>query len=564
MIKKFGAHNQLAVEHLEIYFSRDLSQLSHLLPIESYIDRPRPIKEEIELLKKVHKAITDKSYNRLANSHIGTKPEDYSLKSQIIKEGRTFTSPMRDLNKRKHEHDDPWIHAATSEAWPSLISRPMSALVHLNKKSAKKTQFIEDYPRHPAYIDSPSISSRGLIGDGYQVSRPIQIESKRFEALNVAHFDPDSDPEQSARQIDAQVQKNSTHVWMDEYSSLGRMNKEAEEEIKRVNSQVSLKSSNHIEKIKEISRTLKDLADQEEIIEQSQATFHKGGASMGNLRPSSERKIEDVFSTGTRHGIKSLAHISEQARESTTEKLQSGSKVSMKITQNTVKFEDEKELPRQAKTTGALPSSCIRTPITKKDYSEEPAQTFSGLCYDILNLKRYSEQAAGEMVITMHSNLYNLYQVAKRRDDANFFTKRDLQALLHRLNISCTVLVSDTLYELLDFGKDGVVCFTDFERALLPRDPNVLNVARRANSRNFKDLNEFETSTVELLKACLCHMVSLAQCINTLRKDFWRDINNLKKSSLANFKEIALTYQDKKISASSEEVDFMRKLVAAN
>lgn len=532
--------------------------LSHLIPIESYIDRPRPIKEEIELLKKVHKAITDKSNNRLANSHVGVKAEDFSLKHQIIQEGRTFTSPMRDANKRKMAHDDPWINAATSEAWPTIYTRPLSALVHLNKKSAKKTQYIEDYPHRPAYIDSPSISSRGLIGEGYQVSRPLQIESKRFEALNIIPFDPDSDHETSVRHAQAQGQKNSTTVWMEEYSSLGKLRKEEEDEIRRSTSQRSFKSSSQLDKINEISKTLKDLADQEEIIEKVQASNHRGAASMSNLRSPSDRKVEDVFSP-QRHGVKSLAHISEQAKESTTEKLQSGSKISMKVTANTVKFDEEQQ--RGSKVTLSPNSKKV---LVTRDFCESSPATFGGICSDILNSKRASEEAAGKMIVSMRSNLYNLYQVAKRRDDANFFTKRDLQTLLHRLNIGCTVLESDTLYDILDYGKDGVVCFSDFERALLPRDPNILNVARKATSRHFKDLQDFDNASLDHFKECLQSMTLLAQQVNSLRKDFWREIAPLKKSSLTSFKETALTCNAQKIPASSEEIEFMRKLVTSN
>ena len=127
----------------------------------------------------------------------------------------------------------------------------------------------------------------------------------------------------------------------------------------------------------------------------------------------------------------------------------------------------------------------VSTVAIQGDFTKNSLPSFSECCAKILHFKRMSEKAAGEMIVGMTSNLYNLYQVIKRRSDANFFTKRDLQLILSRLGIECNILVSDTLYDILDHGKDGVVCFSDFERALLPRDNNVLNVSRKSTSKNY-------------------------------------------------------------------------------
>ena len=44
---------------------------------------------------------------------------------------------------------------------------------------------MEDYPIRPKYVDAKEISTRGLIGEGYQVSRPVKIEANWYELLNL-------------------------------------------------------------------------------------------------------------------------------------------------------------------------------------------------------------------------------------------------------------------------------------------------------------------------------------------------------------------------------------------
>lgn len=542
--------------------------VSHLIPIDSYIDRPRQVKEEIELLKKATKFISDKKLNRLASSHIGMKPEEFTMKHSILTGTRTFTSAMRDSPRRKTGvQDKPWKDSKVADMWPELHTRPLTALIPLNKKSIMKSQFIEDYPFRPAYIDSPIISTRGLIGEGFQVSRPVQIQSKRFDILNAGQHDlsPQREREMSQKLIEEGLQKNSTTVWMEEYSSLGKKHDVETSEAKRsfkVTGVDDNRCSGHLEKIKALEHTLSEMADREEIIERSLASMHGSQASLKNIPAHNSRTAHDVFNRV--NSAKSLTHKSEDPRESVT-KHKKSSEAAMSFGHVTpgkiVSGPKEAKLVKHANETRMTANLSPTYKLAARgDFSKASVPSFSECCAEIVHNKRVSEQAAGEMVIGMPSNLYNLYQVIKRRPDANFFTKRDLQLLLTRLDINCNILTSDTLYEVLDHGRDGVVCFSDFERTLLPRDHNLLHTSRSSQTTNCADLDKFPSATVHLFQRSMTALVQLAEALNVMRKYYWREINTVKKSSTASLREVT---KDRLGTSSSDELEFVKKIIVS-
>lgn len=574
LIKKFGALNELTQEHLEKYFCRDLSMIGHLIPIDSYIDRPKLIKEEIELLKKATKFIADKKINRLASSHIGMKPEEFTMRHSIMSGNRTFTAAMRDSPSKTGKSDKPWQNSAIADMWPVMETRPLTALMPMNKKSIMKSQYIEDYPYRPAFIDSPRISTRGMIGEGYQISRPVQIESKRFNIFNAGQHDlsPEREYERSQKLVHDGLQKNSTTVWMDEYSNLGKQHVSDDDEMKKSSSTVNLneKSSPQLEKIKAMEKTLTELADREEIIERNLASVHGSQASLKNLGgyniSSKPRTVQDVF-YHTVSGTKSLAYISEDPKESTTSKLnptEAGIAIGQMSNAN-IGLSSMVELNETRAKHIAQNSNINLGPVStvaiQGDFTKNSLPSFSECCAKILHFKRMSEKAAGEMIVGMTSNLYNLYQVIKRRSDANFFTKRDLQLLLSRLGIECNILVSDTLYDILDHGKDGVVCFSDFERALLPRDNNVLNVSRKSTSKNYFKLDSFEQRTINLFQQSLSSLVQVAETLNIMRRDYWREMAAVKKSSTASLRDVT---RDRLGSSSVDELEFVKKIISCH
>ena len=234
--------------------------------------------------------MSDKSYNRLATSHVGSTSDDFKLERSIISSGRGFTSPMRTGKKPSERFTDiqPWLNSAVSDVWPALETRALSSLVHMNKKSIMKTSCLEDYPIRPKYVDAKEISTRGLIGEGYQVSRPVKIEANRYELLNLDR--EIKEIEASVRHEDKKqlMHQNSKSMWMDEYSEMGKKRKEEEtkEKNEREHSfrgeitQVRF-SSPEIEAIDKMDAKLEQLARQEELKEK---IFSKSKGSFASAK----------------------------------------------------------------------------------------------------------------------------------------------------------------------------------------------------------------------------------------------------------------------------------------
>ena len=55
VIRRLGAFTDLTKSHLEQYVEKDLSHLNDILYLDSYVDRQRPIKEEIDFIENMIK-----------------------------------------------------------------------------------------------------------------------------------------------------------------------------------------------------------------------------------------------------------------------------------------------------------------------------------------------------------------------------------------------------------------------------------------------------------------------------------------------------------------------------
>ena len=202
--------------------------------------------------------------------------------------------------------------------------------------------------------------------------------------------------------------------------------------------------------------------------------------------------------------------------------------------------------------------------VPQSDELRKQEITVATCCYDIIILKREVEEVMCDLILTMQSNLYNLYQTFKRKQDANFMTKRDLQFLLSKLGISCSALHSDLLHDILDYGRDGVICFTDFERLVLPKDTNISSVARRAISTGFDTLDQFGEKTLQKLRQVFTKFVAIAETLHVMRREYWRELKALRFDASGDLKrgiqQVCSVYSPKK-STTEDEISYVRSLL---
>jgi hypothetical protein len=483
-------------------------------------------------------------------------------------------------------------------------------MYHLNKKSTMKTSNIEDYPYHPKYIDGKQLNTKGLIGEGYQVSRPVTIESRWHEVMAFDTFKDDERIARSARQLNGQ---NSRTEWIENYSAKSKERKASREQQERDAetrkfSPLGSKFISDIAKIEEIDSKLARAAEEEELREraavqsaqerarmretmQSVETFNsqasvsrpsvkadaKGQDSPGRHVWESqhirEKQAAELSPRGgsvhTEHHVSFEVQSVPERRAGSREKHRhTGNPVSpsqaIAITENpgTVDY-NYYELWR---TKHGLPHDARKQPATatSTDQSSASPVSLSDNCSRVINLHSQAQSIAAQLALRMPSNLYNLYQLIKRREDVNLLTKRDLQLFLNKIGLECPVIASDILYDLLDFGSDGVVCFSDFERALLPRDNSVLSISRKAINANFKTLEDFGPQVLASLREIFARLIDISELVHVLRRDHWREIKGLKKDNKRGIREILamgpLSDQHKNTS-SDDELAFIGRIL---
>lgn len=596
-----GAYKELTADHLEAFINRDLEMVKNIAYLEPTLDRNRPVKEEVEMMRNISSSLADKKGNRLASNYLNSSPESFKFEKSFLSENRSFTSGLRNAfsTKSARKQDPLWNDSKGADAWVNLETRPLSSMVHLNKISTKKSPNFEDYPLFPKYIESKEICTKGLLGDGYQVSRPVTIDARKYELLNMQTVAQANEEEEAReKQYRKLVSQNSTTEWMQEYSSKGRKTKEDEEKRK------SFKDKD-FEDLERKNHNRQESADKTVSFSIQRKTSRDRGSEEG--KPSvqftsfNETMRFDNSTLRETRGKEAPIAISEYPIQGDNRSYQRAeakarySRGSDRLGNNPINNSIEEEPSRDPEASTERVNQNKNKSFEKSynyfelwkekhGYSHNPDKTFESKYnpqaftgYDsegktgalgiplgrLIGLKNEIGTIASDLVVNMPSNLFNLYEVIKRREDSNFFTKRDLQLLLAKLGLDCLVMISDVVYELMDFGKDGVVCFSDFERAILPRDPNILSVASKAPSQKFVTLDQFGAKTGAKITQLFSKLIEMAEMIYIIRRDNWREIKELAKlSELEKAKTERAVFHGPAKTGDEDEVFIKRALLA--
>ena len=592
-MRRFGANSELTVEHLNQYLLRSLAHLEGILPVEPGLDRQHPVKEEVEMLDRVSRLAQAQRPGRVPPGLAEASQLDRSLASQ----GRSLRSPNHSQASQQLDR-----------SYRSRADLGLSGNLHLESTVSEQQRSALASRRPQA---GPAASSRQAGQPEapqrrpLQVSKEVSIRANRHEVVD-AHLISENIsplPQQSQAFTDFRDSRLS-----EKYFAPPTLDSELRNQHPELGS-----NSNFIRRLQNINERLKRVTEKEELEAARSDGFGRTSASRDRSwtkAPEQHSPPQAAEPLPTRHShtfasqpqpaneahlaTRSVRSIPQpafdfplrQAPGARPAQLQNITIIENSSASKSQLVDDDPYFGQwKAKygvREGAPAAQDRESPAFQP--AEQPRPAFPSLqqgipesaeirkqeisvatcCYDIIILKREVEEVMCDMILTMQSNLYNLYQTFKRKQDANFMTKRDLQFLLSKLGINCSALHSDLLYDILDYGRDGVICFTDFERLVLPKDTNISNVARRAISTGFETLDQFGDKTIQKLRQVFIKFASIAETLHILRREYWRELKALRFDESGDLRrgiqQVCSVYSPKK-STTEDEVSYVRNLL---
>lgn len=571
---------------------RSLAHLEGIIPVEPGLDRQHPVKEETELLDRVSKLAQKQQVGWLPQAHPGLI-ETSQLDRSVISQGKSLRSPNRSqaspqLDKSYRSRAD--LGLSANLQLDSTVSENRSAFAFKRPQAGLVAS-----SRLAGQPDAP-------LRKPLQVSKEVSIKANKHEVAD-AHLISENIsplPQQSQAFTDFRDSKLSEKYFAPTLDS----------ELRKYQTELG-GNSHFIKRLQNINERLKRVAEKEELEARSH-DFERASASRDRSwtkapehqsPPPAENqpvRYSHTFASQTqaaneaRLTTRSVRSIPQPAFEFPLQQYPGGrqpqlqnitiienSSASKSQLEDTDLYYDKwkakygvKEGKPAAQNRESPANQMVDQPqaaspshdqvIPESAEIRKQEITVATCCYDIIILKREIEEVMSDLILTMQSNLYNLYQTFKRKQDANFMTKRDLQFLLTKLGISCSALHSDLLYDILDYGRDGVICFTDFERLVLPRDTNISNVARRAISTGFDSLDQFGEKTLQKLRQVFIKFVGIAETLHIMRREYWRELKALRFDSSGDLKrgiqQVCSVYSPKK-STTEDEVSYVRSLL---
>jgi len=551
------------------------------------------VKEETELLERVCKIAqtTQSSRNQLGFAGLHDASQ---LDRSVVSQGKSLRSPNRSQ-----------VSPQLDKSYRSRADLGLSANLHLESTYSENRSNLVSRRQPPVATSSSRVAglAEEPVRRQFQVSKEVSIKANRHEVADAHLLSENISPlaQQSQAFTDFRDSKPSEKHFAPTLDS----------ELRNYQTDHGF-NNQFIKRLQNINERLKKVAEKEEREARSQE-LERASASQdrswtkATSKPQLPQQAEQqpiryshTFVTQTqdskeaRHATRSVRTIPQPAFDFPLQQapgvrplqpqnimiIENSSASKSQLEDNDLYYDQWKA--KYGVKEGKHPVKEYDSPVfqtTEQQLSSPPSHeqaipesadirkqeiTVATCCYDIIILKREVEEVMCDMILTMQSNLYNLYQTFKRKQDANFMTKRDLQFLLSKLGINCSALHSDLLYDILDYGRDGVICFTDFERLVLPKDTNISNVARRAISTGFETLNQFGDKTIQKLRQVFIKFASIAETLHILRREYWRELKALRFDESGDLRrgiqQVCSVYSPKK-STTEDEVCYVRNLL---
>ena len=625
LIRRLGANAELTAEHLNGYLNRDFGRIEGMIPLEPYIDRLPPVKGEEEILQAVRK-LTDHRYNRLATSHIGVHPDHFRLEKSVVSQlGKSSRSQSRYENSVLRDNESVRSREDSRSYYQSQNNGLMSNSGLLDSGMQRsRSQVMEDSRLKEVYAQNMRNDPRNFL---VSKPTSIKANKHEVMDAHIIGEVLVSSPTK-AKDIDGYRESKVQFNDVVEYNQpFGKSSYVEEYRDNNKNQRKGMRNPfiQRLENINERLRKITEIEEQDTVsrdievrsLSPDKSALKNSSGVIGTGFFQTSGFINDQLDAGDnlKSSTNSVRSVPQPAYEFNFKQGQKySSKPNLKkldIEEENIVIQDNVPSPslsqkekqhrhyeewkgiygigsaqqppflRQETTVSQTITSPSKRPSPGKrqnspkreQHVTQPAMTRQQqatnatvltCCYDIIILKREIEEILSKIILTMQSNLYNMYQTFKRRQDANFLTKRDLQFMLSKLGLECSVLHSDLLYDILDYGKDGVVCFSDFERILLPKDPNTSNVAKRSISMGFPNLEDFGEQIVNLLRTAFSRFIDIAETLHVMRRDYWRELKSLRYDAVGDFKrslaEVAVGYGQKK-QATEDEIAYIRNLL---
>lgn len=182
-----------------------------------------------------------------------------------------------------------------------------------------------------------------------------------------------------------------------------------------------------------------------------------------------------------------------------------------------------------------------------------------GMMKRIIHEKRQLESFGTKFVLHLNSSLLNFFRCLKQGTTAKYMTKRDFHNLLRSQGVDLHPRARDLFFDLVDIGKDGMICYNDFEKRFVPSLPNLTRLSRRVRNQEFVQLCQFDRNCIDNFQKMLAAYSRIFMLSYNIKESHFRELSCLKKQSGKKFVKLNFLTSGN-LTATKDEEAFLRLL----